>query len=154
MALIDHTNSADPRQSVRVALIDSGVDAAHPWFETATLTHRHVVRVDGRWCVQEGGAGDTSGHGTACAGILHRRMPTAEIVSIRALSEDGRCSKSALIASIAFAIDAAVDVVSLSLGFDLPRRAQLKASDHRPILSLYELAVSYTHLTLPTICSV
>lgn len=136
----DNPGVCTATSSVRVALIDSGVQADHPWFAAARLHHRAVARAAGRWQVVASEPGDRSGHGTACAGILHRRAPFAEILSIRALGEDGRCSKSALVAAIAFAIEERVDVVSLSLGFDMPRRATLKVADQRPILSLYELA--------------
>jgi len=124
----------------RVALIDSGVDGGHPWFARAELQHRRVERHGKGFRVVPDEGGDHSGHGTACAGILHRMVPAASIESVRALSPDGRCSHWALIAALRYCVRRRFDVVNLSLGIDVPRGAPLRAADQRPILSLYELA--------------
>ena len=131
--------------TVRVALIDSGVEADHPWLASARLAHRRLEKVGQGYEVVDDRGGDQSGHGTACAGIIHRMAPQAEIVSIRALGPDGRCSRTALIASLHHCIKERFDVVNLSLGIDVPRKMPLKVSDHHPILRLYELAdAAYT----------
>ncbi len=124
----------------RIALIDSGVDGSHPWLGNAPLVHTRVVRDGQRFGVRPDPGGDDSGHGTACAGILHRMVPRAEITSVRALGPDGRCSKNALVHAVHYCVKQRFDVVNLSLGIDIPRKAPLKVTDHRPILSLYELA--------------
>ncbi len=124
----------------RVALIDSGVDSSHPWLRRAPLKHVRVLRDGQRFAVKPDKGGDDSGHGTACAGILHRMVPAAEITSVRALGPDGRCSKNALVSAVHYCIKERFDVVNLSLGIDVPRKAPLKVTDHRPLLSLYELA--------------
>ncbi len=132
-------------RGVRIALIDSGVDPKHPWFAAANLSHLRIGKADNGFVVVPDEGGDQSGHGTACAGILHRMVPAAHIVSLRALGADGRCSRSALIAALRHCIKERFDVVNLSLGIDVPRKAPLKATDHRPILNLYELAdAAYT----------
>jgi subtilisin family serine protease len=125
---------------VRVALVDSGVYAQHPWFHKAKLRHARLLKAGRGYRVVDDAGGDQSGHGTACAGIIHRMVPDAEITSVRALGPDGRCSRTALITALQFCIKSRFDVVNMSLGIDLPRRVPLKVSDHRPILSLYELA--------------
>jgi subtilisin family serine protease len=125
---------------VRVAIIDSGVDATHPWFARAEIGHLRVEPNGETFRVVPDASGDQSGHGTACAGIIHRMVPAAQLVSLRALGPDGRCSRGALIAALAHCIQQRFDVVNLSLGIDVPRKAMLKASDHRTILTLYELA--------------
>jgi subtilisin family serine protease len=132
-------------RGVRVAVIDSGVDARHGWFERASVSHLRLDKVEAGYNVVPDGGGDLSGHGTACAGIIHRMVPAAEIVSIRALDADGRCSRSALIAALRHCIKERLPVVNLSLGIDVPRKQPLKAADHLPILNLYELAdAAYT----------
>ncbi|HZO14842.1 MAG TPA: S8 family serine peptidase [Polyangiaceae bacterium] len=125
---------------VRVAIVDSGVDPSHPWFAHAKLTHLRVENPPSGPVVVPDGGGDQSGHGTACAGIIHRMAPEAELVSLRALGPDGRCSRNALIAALHHCIKERFDVVNLSLGIDVPRQAPLRAADHKPILTLYELA--------------
>ncbi|HHH10855.1 MAG TPA: alkaline protease [Sorangium sp.] len=127
-------------RGVRVALIDSGVDASHPWLSAAPLEHVAVQRQGRGFDVVAAAAGDHSGHGTACAGIIHRLVPAAHITSVRALGEDGRCSRGALISALMYCIKQRFDVVNLSLGIDIPRKAHLKVSDHLPLLRLYEAA--------------
>jgi len=129
----------------RVAVVDSGVEPNHPWFEGAQLQHQRLERRGKGYDVVDDDGGDTSGHGTACAGIIHRMVPGAAIVSLRALGPDGRCSRNALISALHHCIKARFDVVNLSLGIDIPRKLPLKVSDHHPILRLYELCdVAYT----------
>jgi subtilisin family serine protease len=125
---------------VRVAIIDSGVEPAHPWLVEAMVTHLRIDERGTSLSVVPDEGGDRSGHGTACAGLVHRMVPRAEIVSLRALGPDGRCSRGALIAALRHCIRERIDVVNLSLGIDVPRKSPLKVSDHRPILNLYELA--------------
>jgi subtilisin family serine protease len=125
---------------VRVAVIDSGVDPSHPWFSEASLSHLRLERRGKGYQVVEDSGGDQSGHGTACAGIIHRMVPAASIVSLRALGSDGRCSRGALIMALQHCIKERFGVVNLSLGIDIPRKMPLKVADHLPILSLYELA--------------
>jgi len=125
---------------VRIAVVDSGVDSTHPWFDNFEIAHRHVERAPAGYCVVEDRGGDQSGHGTACAGIIHRMVPKALLTSVRALDSDGRCSRAALTTAIAYCIKERFGVVNLSLGIDVPRKAPLKVTDYRPILSLYELA--------------
>lgn len=128
-------------RGIRVAIVDSGVDGSHPWLAEAHLEHFGVERIgDGcRVSARELG-GDASGHGTACAGIVHRMVPAATLVDVRALGEDGRGSRAALLAALRHAIDARYDVVNLSLGIDVPRGAPLRNGDAFPLLALYELA--------------
>lgn len=125
---------------VRLAVVDSGVDPSHPWFGDAELCHRHLDKGAKGYRVVADDGGDQSGHGTACAGIIHRMVPAATIVSLRALGPDGRCSRGALISALQYCVKERFGVVNLSLGIDIPRSLPLKVADHRPILSLYELA--------------
>lgn len=127
-------------RGARIALIDSGVDASHPWLSQAALEHVRVERQGKGFDVVPADSGDHSGHGTACAGIIHRLVPAASITSVRALGQDGRCSRGALIHALIFCIKQRFDVVNLSLGIDIPRKAALKVSDHLPLLRLYEAA--------------
>jgi len=126
---------------VRVAIVDSGVDRTHPWLAAARLEHVRVERVgDSHRVVPDERGGDASGHGTACAGIIHRMVPAATLVDVRALGEDGRCSKNALLAALRYCVQQRYDVVNMSLGIDVPRRSPLKVGDTVPVLGMYELA--------------
>ena len=98
-------------KGVRIAVIDSGVYAAHP----------HVQGVAGGVAIREDGTlledyVDRLGHGTAVAAAIREKAPNAEILAIkvfwRALSTD--------IATLVRAIDEAAErgasVINLSLG--------------------------------------
>ena len=89
-----------------IAIIDSGVEGTHPWLANASIRHLQVERRGDAFVVVPAEAGDLSGHGTACAGIIHRMVPAAEIISIRALSPEGRCSRDGLIAALRHAVSA------------------------------------------------
>lgn len=132
-------------RGVRIALIDSGVDGSHPWLVHAALRHYQVERRGELCTVVEGASGDQAGHGTACAGIIHRMAPGAEISSISVLGPDGRAARDALLAGIRFVVRERFHVVNLSLGIDVPRLAALRPADHRSVVELYELAdAAYT----------
>ncbi len=131
---------------VRVAIVDSGVDASHPWLSSAPIKHAKVVQNGEAFAVSAVGQGeDGSGHGTACAGIIHRMVPEADIVSVRALGPEGRCSREALLAALRYCVRERFAVVNLSLGIDIPRAIPLKATDYKSIVELYEIAdAAYT----------
>ena len=84
-------------RGVRVAIVDSGVEASHPWLEKASIQHVRVDRQGERFAIIPADPVDLSGHGTACAGIIHRLVPEAQITSVCALSAEGKGSRDGLI---------------------------------------------------------
>jgi subtilisin len=75
-------------RGVRIAVLDSGVEASHPVFEGRALCDDvAVVEDQGHLKVVEGEGRDAFGHGTAVAGIIRQIAPEAEIGSIRVLGE-------------------------------------------------------------------
>jgi subtilisin family serine protease len=127
-------------RGVRVAIVDSGVDPWHPWLEGAKVSHFGIERQGEAFVVRPCEPGDQSGHGTACAGIVHRMAPEAELVSVRAFGADGRCSRDGLIAALRHCVRERFGVVNLSLGIDFPRGAPLRPNDYKSIVDLYEVA--------------
>jgi subtilisin family serine protease len=123
-----------------IALIDSGVDLTHPAFSGADIDAFAVEAKGPTLSIEKSTAGDASGHGTACAGILHRLAPDAKLVSVRALGPDGRGSREALVAALRFCVREGFAVVNLSLGIDVPKSSPLKPTDYRSIIDLYEVA--------------
>jgi len=106
---------ADGR-GVRVAIVDSGVDAEHPAV-AGRLVQRLRVELDGETTevVEDPEATDLVGHGTACAGIVAAIAPAAELVSIRVLGADNRGKGRAVAAAVDWAIANDIAVVNLSL---------------------------------------
>jgi subtilisin family serine protease len=75
---------------VKVAIIDSGIEADHPALSKLKIADRLAVTTRiGKSHVEEDGEGDVYGHGTAVAGIVHRIAPQASIGSFRVLRPNG-----------------------------------------------------------------
>ena len=104
-------------RGVKVAVIDSGIDPRHPKIsrvkdgvEFAVNSRGKVIRGVGMALV------DRAGHGTACAGIIHRIAPAAELYSVRVFDESLCADGRALLEALHWAIEYGMDVVNLSLG--------------------------------------
>jgi subtilisin family serine protease len=101
-------------RGVKVAIVDSGVDA----------THRDVGGVDGYVAVEEGAEGlvfdtqpheDLFGHGTACAGIIRSFAPECELYSVRVLGRALLGRGAVFVAGLRWAVENGMHVVNLSL---------------------------------------
>lgn len=99
-----------------MAVVDSGIDAAHPDVRSVQRAialswdaEEEEVRYD------ESAHDDLYGHGTACAGIIRRAAPEANLVSVRVLGQ--RLSGKGLVfaAGLRWAIENGIRVVNLSL---------------------------------------
>jgi subtilisin len=104
---------------VRVAVVDSGIDADHPGLHGCVDVAGGVaVEVDagGRTRLVHGPHGDSFGHGTACAGIIHDLAPAARITSVKVLGASLGGSAEAFLAGLRWAVDEGFDIVNLSLG--------------------------------------
>jgi subtilisin len=112
---------------VTVAVIDSGVDSAHPAVG-AVARFISVDRVNDEFNVNEDAQpGDLVGHGTACAGIIRSIAPGVELVSVRVLGPNNRASGSAFARALEWVVDQRIDVVNLSLS---SRSEQLFSTFH------------------------
>jgi len=106
-------------EGVRVAVVDSGIDQDHPALE-GRVQQGVVVELEGdglnQTRIEEADPSrDLCGHGTACAGIIHKLAPQAELYSVGVLGRDltGRAIQFA--AGLRWAIENEVDVINLSL---------------------------------------
>ena len=105
-------------EGVRVAVVDSGIDAAHPDLDRRVdIDAGVVVALDeaGDVVVVPGPHDDTFGHGTACAGIIHGLAPEASITSVRVLGRPGG-EGDAFLAGLGWAVEQGFDIINLSLG--------------------------------------
>jgi subtilisin family serine protease len=113
---------------VTVAILDTGVDAAHPDFGGA-------VEKGADYVTRNGDSKDLHGHGTHVAGIVGARKdnglgvagvaPGCNLLAIRVLGESGRSGIFSVARGIKFAADHARKtgrkvVINLSLGASLP----------------------------------
>jgi subtilisin family serine protease len=121
-------------EGVKVAVIDSGIDTAHPDLRArVTRSVAASISAEGRATITEGPAPDLAGHGTACADVIGRLAPACELWNVRALGPDCRGSPAALLGALRWALDAGADVVNLSLGTRDPALAE-------PLRELVDLA--------------
>ena len=70
-------------RNVRIAVLDSGIETAHPNFSGRRLQDDLIPEASGN--ILAGKGEDMYGHGTAVAGIIWRLAPRAEIGSFRVL---------------------------------------------------------------------
>jgi uncharacterized NAD-dependent epimerase/dehydratase family protein len=104
-------------RGVKVAIVDSGIDPHHPRIGRVKGGVEFAVNAQGKIIRGLGMAlADRAGHGTACAGIIHRKAPAAELYSVRIFDEALAADGKMLTAAIRWAIEQKMDVVNLSLG--------------------------------------
>ena len=105
-------------QGVRIAIVDTGVDATHP-----DLEGRVAAQAD----FTGEGDGDGNGHGTHCASIALGSgaasngtycgvAPGATLYAAKVLKASGSGMMSDVMAGVEWAVDQGVQVISLSLG--------------------------------------
>ena len=102
---------------VKVGIIDSGVDADHPFVQGVAggVILEHDPDVEGEVRYIEGPHEDLFGHGTACAGIIKKVAPECEIYSIRVLGKLLTGKSIVFAAGIRWAIENGMNVVNMSL---------------------------------------
>ena len=112
---------------VRVAIIDSGVYAAHP----------HVQGVEQGVAILPDGSRDEDfvdrlGHGTAVAAAIREKAPGAAVVAIKVFSRSLATNVSTLVAGIDEATERGAAIINLSLGTRNPaNRPALEAAIRR-----------------------
>ena len=100
---------------VRICILDSGVEEAHPSVGSIASAVVVTADADGNPVVAADGAGDVCGHGTACAGIIRSLAPDVELHSVRVLGAANTGSGAALLAGLQYAIEQRFDVINMSL---------------------------------------
>ena len=112
-------NAASQGGGVKVALLDTGVHAAHQDLVGAVTPGTDQIGCGGN------GTTDSNGHGTHVAGILGMRdnevggvggAPEVQIYPVRVLNAQGAGSYSDVINGINNAVAAGANVISMSLG--------------------------------------
>ncbi len=108
-------------RGVTVAIIDSGIETDHPDIAGKTIESVEA-RVEGNRVVFDPStAGDSAGHGTACAGIIARIAPDARFASIKVLGAGGLGDGQVFLAGLEYAIKQKYKVINLSLGTTKPQ---------------------------------
>lgn len=104
---------------VKIAIVDTGIDTAHPDFESRIQASRDFT---GKGSVADGHghgthvAGIAAGSGAAGSGIYVGVAPEALLYVAKVLSDDGGGMMSDVMAGIEWAVDEGAQVINLSLG--------------------------------------
>lgn len=101
---------------VRVAVIDSGIDAAHPAIDGRVNGYVSISEENGEFVYDESPHEDACGHGTACAGIIRSIVPDCELYSIKVLGSAMTGRGTVFAAGLRWAIEHDMHVCNLSLG--------------------------------------
>lgn len=118
---------------VTVAVLDTGIDRAHPAFNGITLVEKDF---------SGHGDGDQQGHGTHCAGTIFGRDVGKRIGVARGvdraligkvLGDDGSGQSDMIFNALTWAMQERADIISMSLGFDFPGMVAGLTRDGWPI---------------------
>jgi Subtilase family len=107
-------NGGRPGAGVRVAVLDSGLVAQHPWLAGRAVPLDAATDVE-QPEFENGALQHSSGHGTFCAGVVLQCAPGAQVVAKRVFGGDGLTSDTELGAALR-ALPADIHVINLSLG--------------------------------------
>ncbi len=103
--------------SVKVAIIDSGVDVSHPALRGLELVDDVAVSCDGvNIRIEEGRGHDVYGHGTAVASLLSQEAPAVQIGSFRALDSRNHARSFVIAECVSQAISRGYQVINCSFG--------------------------------------
>jgi subtilisin family serine protease len=107
-------------RGIVVAVLDTGIDAAHPAFAGVTLMEEDFTGE---------GNGDAHGHGTHCAGIIFGRNVDGLRIGVapgvskaligKVLGARGG-SSDRIVQAMQWALDNGANIISMSLGMDFP----------------------------------
>jgi subtilisin family serine protease len=128
-------NGELPGAGVRVAVLDSGVVAQHPWLDGRAVPLDAAADVE-QPELTNGELQHSSGHGTFCAGVVLQCAPGAQVVAKRVFGGDGVTSDTKL-ADALRALPADIQVINLSLGATTHNNVGLPATQ----AALHELSL-------------
>jgi subtilisin len=102
-------------KDVRVCVLDSGIDGSHPL--VGGIDGAVAVRKleDDTLEIVDDDEGDTTGHGTACAGIIRGLAPECSLYSARVLGAGYTGSGPILLRGLRWAVEEGFDVINMSL---------------------------------------
>lgn len=108
-------------EGVVVAVVDTGIDAAHPAFAGVQLIQADFTGE---------GIGDGHGHGTHCAGTIFGRPVNGTPIGIapgvtraviaKVLNSQGSGNSDDIVKGILWAVEQGAHIISMSIGMDFP----------------------------------
>jgi len=103
---------------MKIAIIDSGVDIKHVKLRGVNITQYSTRFTENKLEIVQEAPIDKLGHGTACAGIIHKRVPSAEILSVRIFKEHLAAKEEEMVNALLFCIEKKVNIINCSIGIE------------------------------------
>jgi len=104
-------------EGIRIAVLDSGIEWAHPQLKQLHRGEDLAIHDDGvRLQTVDGEGYDLFGHGTAIASILHQLAPSAEIGSFRVLGQNLRSRTAIIREGVRQALERGYHILNCSFG--------------------------------------
>lgn len=119
-----------PERDIPVAILDTGIDRAHPAFRGIKTWHTQNFIDTAPAGAVNSDVSDAKGHGTHCASIIFGQdvdgvrigvapgVTTAIVAKV--LDDQGHGSNEAVATALQWAVGRGARIVSMSLGFDFP----------------------------------
>lgn len=131
---VNALNSTATGQGVKVAVLDTGIDADHPAFLGMTIEQRDF---------SGDGDGDRNGHGTHCAGTIFGRDVTGVRIGVargvdhaligKILDDSGGGNSEMIFEGMLWALNGRANIISMSVGFDFPGMVAEQVDDGWPV---------------------
>jgi subtilisin family serine protease len=131
---------------VRVAVVDSGIEAGHPLVGAVQGWSAFAAdeSADEGFSCDESAHGDLVGHGTACAGIIRGIAPDCDLLSVRVLGERLSGRGGVFAAGLRWALESGAHVVNCSLSTNRSDYAEL----------FHDVADAAAHAGVVIVCAV
>ena len=123
---LDAAHELSTGTGVKIAVLDTGIDASHPALKGKVKRRLDVI--DGDFDPDDVGNGidddgdghidEAVGHGTHVAGAILLAAPDATILGYRVLNSDGQGTVFGVAEAVRHAVDAGAHVINLSFGTD------------------------------------
>jgi len=145
IAAVQADKSGFTGAGIRVAVLDTGIDRAHPAFEGVQIREADF---------SGSGNGDKHGHGTHCAGTIFGRDVNGSRIGVargvtqaligKILGDDGYGDTRAAFDGLIWAMNEGAMVISMSIGFNFPGMvSKLVAEGLEPDLATSQALVAY-----------
>lgn len=121
-------------RGVKVAVLDTGIDASHPAFTGITIEQKDF---------SGDGDGDRNGHGSHCAGTIFGRDVDGIRIGIasgieqamigKILGDNGGGESQMIFEGMQWALNGRANIISMSVGFDFPGMVADQVHDGWPV---------------------
>jgi thermitase len=121
---LDIAHARSTGQGAVVAVLDTGIDAAHPalanriapnGYNFITNSPNTLDVGDGQDNDKDGASDELVGHGTYVAGLIALTAPDARLLPVVVLNSDGKSNNWVVAKGVFYAIDRGVEVINMSL---------------------------------------